>query len=123
MRMSMLEQGLPSGFFTRWRAVAAGLAIGGVAMVGFGVFARVERYMSEPKTAPACYGRQHVAGTKAMPSRGSRDRGGRSIDDRIANFDPDKITLALRVCTPQSHLQPVPRLWRSGFDACARNLS
>ena len=115
MRMSMLEQGLPSGFFTRWRAVATGLAVGGVAMIGFGVFARVERYMSEPKTAPACYGRQHLAGTKAIPSRGSRDGGGRSIDDRFPNFDPDKITLALRVCTPQSCPKDALKEFRSAM--------
>jgi len=100
--MSVLEQGLPAGFFTRWRAVAVGLAIGGVVIVGRDVYGRVERYTSEPKVAPACYGRQHVAGKQTILPRGAPDGNGPSIDKRLADFNVDHITLALRVCTPQS---------------------
>ncbi len=100
--MSVFEQGLPAGFFTRWRAVAVGLAIGGVVIVGRDVYTRVEKYTSEPKVAPACYGRQHVAGKRIISPRGSRAASGYLIDDRLSSIDTDKITLALRVCTPQS---------------------
>lgn len=100
--MSVIEQGLAAGFLTRWGAIAVGLAAAGVTMVGFDVFARFEKYRSEPSVAPACYGRPLVGGKQVISPRGSRDAAGYLIDDRSSSIDTDKITLALRVCTPQS---------------------
>ena len=111
--MSVFEQGLPAGFFTRWRAVATGLGIAGVVIVCIDISVRVERYTSEPKTAPACYGRQHVEGKQGIPSRGSRDNSGRSIDDRLPGIDADKVALAIRVCTPQSCPSAAVKAYRS----------
>lgn len=111
--MSLFEQGLPAGFFTRWRAVATGLAIAGVAIVCFDVYTRVNKFISEPKAAPACYGRQHVAGKQIIPPPGSRVNDGRSIDDRLSGIDTDKIALALRVCAPQSCPGSALREYRS----------
>jgi len=102
VRVSVFEEGLPASFFTRWRAVATGLAIAGVAIAGFDVFALVTKHVSEPKKAPACYGRQHVAGRQGIPPRGERDAQGHSVDDRLSGIDTDRITLALRICTTQS---------------------
>jgi hypothetical protein len=100
--MSLLQHGLPARFFTRWRAVATGLAIGGAALIASEIYLKAKYYVSEPKTAPACYGREHVAGKQIIPSRDLRDRNGHAIDDRHASFNADQVTLALRVCTPQS---------------------
>jgi hypothetical protein len=100
--MSLLEHGLPAHFFTRWRAVAAGLFIGGVGLIGSELYLKAKTYVTEPKTASACYGNEHVAGKQIIPARDLRDRNGRSIDDRHASFDADQVTLALRVCTAQS---------------------
>ena len=100
--MSVFEQGLPAGFFTRWSAVAAGLGIAGVVTIGFTIFAKVEYYTSEPKIAPACYGRTQVAGKQTIPPRGANDGNGPSVDKRQASFNIDQTTLGLRVCTPQS---------------------
>lgn len=113
MRMSVLEHGLPVGFFTRWRAVAAGLAIAGVIIICFDLYARMNKYISEPKAAPACYGRQHVAGKQVIPPLGTRDSHGHSIDDRLPGIDTDRIALALRVCTPQSCAGPASKEYRS----------
>jgi hypothetical protein len=100
--MSLLQHGLPASFFTRWRAVATGLAIGGALLLASEICMKAKYYVSEPKTAPACYGGEHAAGKQIIPERGWRDRSGRSIEDRHASFDADQVTLALRVCTPQS---------------------
>jgi len=113
--MSVLEQGLPAGFFTRWRAVASGLAIAGITMVGFSVWANVKYYTSEPRTAPACYGSPQVAGKQAIPPRGASDGKGPSVDDRLASFDIDKTTLALRVCTLQSCPSAALKEYRSAM--------
>jgi hypothetical protein len=100
--MSLMEHGLPANFFTRWRAVAAGLGIAGALLIASEIYLKAKYYVSEPKTAPACYGREHVAGKQIIPARGLRGRNGGSIDDRHASFDADQVTLALRVCTVQS---------------------
>lgn len=100
--MSLLEHGLPANFFTRWRAVAAGLGIAGAVLIVSEIYLKAKYYVSEPTTAPACYGREHIAGKQSIPSRGLRDRNGHSVDDRHASFDADRVTLALRVCTPKS---------------------
>lgn len=102
--MSLLEQGLPAGFFTRWRAVATGLCIGGAAIIGFSIYASIEKYVTEPTSAPACYGDALVAGKGIIPPRGARLRNGGSIDDRpaAATDQNEQLTLALRACTPQS---------------------
>jgi hypothetical protein len=100
--MSILENGLPAGFFTRWRAVATGLGIAGAVIVASNIYSTVNYYVSEPKTAPACYGTQQVAGKQVIPNRGTRDRNGHSVDDRLASLNVDQITLAQRICTAQS---------------------
>jgi hypothetical protein len=102
--MSLLERGLPASFFTRWRAVAAGLGIGGVALIGFSIYAAIEKYVSEPTTAPTCYGDGLVSGKGIIPPRGARLRNGGSIDERPAasTNENERLTSALRACTPQS---------------------
>jgi hypothetical protein len=100
--MSLLQDGLPANFFTRWRAVAAGLGIAGAVLIASEIYLEAKYYVSEPTTAPACYGREHVAGKQVIPSRDLRDRNGHAIDDRHVSFDADQVALALRVCTPQS---------------------
>ena len=100
--MSLLENGLPAGFFTRWRAVATGLGIAGAVIIVLNIYSTVSYYVSEPKTAPACYGTEQVAGKQVIPNRGARDRNGHSVDDRLASFNADQLTLAQRICTAQS---------------------
>lgn len=99
--MSLLQQGLPSSFFTRWSAVAAGLLIGILVIVAFHIHAKAKYYITEPKMAPACYGRDHVAGTLSIPGRGLRDKNGRPFEDRLASFNADDIAAAMHVCSPQ----------------------
>jgi hypothetical protein len=101
--MSLLEQGLPARFFTRWRAVATGLFIAGAFIVINEAYVKLRYYVSEPTGAPPCYGEpRNEPGTQMIPARGARDRNGRSIDDRPPTFDLDRLTLAQRVCTPSS---------------------
>jgi hypothetical protein len=113
--MSLLEHGLPANFFTRWRAVAAGLGIAGALLIASEIYLKAKYYVSEPQTAPACYGREHAAGKQIIPSRDLRDRNGRSIDDRHASFDADQVTLALRVCTTQSCPSEAWKAYRSAM--------
>jgi hypothetical protein len=96
--MSLLTQGLPPRFFTRWRAVAVGLFIAGAFIVGNEAYVKLKYYFSEA-TAPACYGTPQLARTRPIPARGVQDRHGHSIDDRLAAEDRDRLTLAQRVCT------------------------
>lgn len=100
--MSLLEQGLPAHFFTRRRAVVTGLAIGVVVVIGFSIESLAKYYLTEPKTAPACYGNVHVAGKQGIPQRGFRDYAGRSIDDRQSSHSPEKTAAAMRECAAQS---------------------
>jgi hypothetical protein len=101
--MSILEQGLPAHFFTRWRAVATGLFIAGAYIVINEAYAKLDYYVSEPTEAPPCYGEaRHDPGTEPIPARGARDSSGHSIDDRRPGFDIDRLTLAQRVCKPSS---------------------
>jgi hypothetical protein len=113
--MSLLEHGLPANFFTRWRAVATGLFIGGVALIASESYLKAKYYVTEPTAALACYGREHVAGKGVIPDPGWRDRNGRSIDDRRASFDADQVTLALRVCTSQSCPSAALKEYRSAM--------
>ena len=113
--MSVFEAGLPASFFTRWGAVAAGLVVAGITIAGFDMFARVNKHISEPKAAPVCYGRPHVAGKQGIPSRGERDAQGQSVDDRHIGINADKITLAMRVCTTQSCPRDAAREYRSAI--------
>jgi hypothetical protein len=99
--MSLLQQGLPAHFFTRGRAIVAGFAIGGALLIASEIYMKARYYVSEPKTAPACYGSEHVAGNNILPSRDLRDRN-RSIDDRPASSDPAQLAVAARNCTAQS---------------------
>jgi hypothetical protein len=113
--MSLLEHGLPASFFTRWRAVAVGLFVGGVVLIGNEIYIKVKTYVTEPTTAPACYGNEHIAGKQTLPAYGLRDRYGHSVDDRQASFNPDQVTLALRVCTPQSCPSQAWKAYRSAM--------
>jgi len=114
--MSLLEQGLPASFFSRWRAVWTGLAIGIAAIIGFNIITVVKYYATEPTTAPVCYGNAHVPGTRPIPVRGLRDRGGHSIDDRLASsLDPEKMDAAMRACTVQSCPRAAWKAYRSAI--------
>jgi hypothetical protein len=115
--MSLFEHGLPASFFTRGRAVAAGLGIGGAAIIALSIYAAIEKYVSEPATAPACYGDGLVAGKGIIPPRGTRLRNGGSIDERPAasTGETDRLTLALRACTPQSCPKPAWQEYRSAL--------
>jgi hypothetical protein len=115
--MSILEHGLPASFFTRWRAVATGLGIGGAGLIALSVYASIEKYVSEPTTAPACYGDGLVAGKGIISPRGARLRGGYSLDERPAasTGEADRLTLALRVCTPQSCPKQAWKEYRSAL--------
>ena len=85
--MSLLEHGLPASFFTRWRAVATGLFIGGLAIIALNIYAKIKNHTSEPTTAPACYGDGVSPGKNILPPRGERLRNGGSYDDRPDNMD------------------------------------
>lgn len=115
--MSLLEQGLPAHFFTRWRAVATGLGIAGAVIIATSVYSTMNYYSSEPKTAPACYGRALNPGKEIIPSRDVRDRGGHSVDDRHQSLleITDKLTLAMRVCTAQSCPADAFKAYRSAM--------
>jgi hypothetical protein len=101
--MSLFQNGLPASFFGRGRAVIAGVAIAGAAIIFFNVYAKAKYYFSEPATAPVCYGDELVAGTKTIPLSG-RYPTERAIEERPAAADNviDRLTLALRICTEQS---------------------
>jgi hypothetical protein len=115
--VSLLEQGLPASFFTRWRAVAMGLGIGGAAIIGFSFYASIEKYVTEATTAPACYGDGLVAGKGIIPPRGARLRNGGSIDERPAasTDENERLTLALRACTAQSCPKQAWQAYRSAL--------
>ena len=105
--MSLLEQGLPSSFFTRWRAVATGLGIGGAVIIALTIYAKIKYYTSEPATAPACYGDGVTPGKAILPPRGERLRNGGSWDERPDSTESrrdrsERLALASRACTPQS---------------------
>jgi hypothetical protein len=107
MQMSLLEHGLPASFFTRWRAVATGLFIGGAAIIALSIYAKIKYYTSESTTAPACYGDGVRPGKNILPPRGDRLRNGGSYDERpdstaASRAQNERLTLALRACTPQS---------------------
>ena len=79
--MSLIENGLPASFFTRWRAVATGLFIAGAFIVGSQTYAKLSYYLGEPSSAPPCYGElRHEAGTQMIPPRGAQDRSGRNSE-------------------------------------------
>lgn len=113
--MSLLQQGLPASFFTRWSAVAAGLLIGALGLVGLNAYAAVKRYVTEPKIAPACYGKNHVAGTLSIPGRGLLDRHGLPFEDREASVKANDILAALSACTPQSCPRDERKKYRSAM--------
>ena len=118
--MSVLEHGLPPSFFTRWRAVATGLFIGGAAIIALSIYGSIEKYASEPTTAPACYGDGVRAGKEIIPPRGDRLRNGGSFDDRPDRMDSrtsqnERLTLALRACTPQSCPKQEWKAYRSAL--------
>jgi hypothetical protein len=116
--MSLLRDGLPPSFFTRWRAVATGMFIAGAVILAREAYAKFNYYVSEPGQAPPCYGAdeaRHDAGTQTIPPRGARDRRGRSIDDRPFGFDIDRLTLAQRVCTAASCGREESRAYRSAL--------
>ena len=114
--MSLLEHGLPASFFSRWRAVAAGLFIAGAFILVSEAYAKLRYYLGEPTAAPACYGEaRHPAGTQTIPARGAHDRSGHSIDDRVPGFDLDRLTLAQRVCTPSACVREEWKAYRSAM--------
>ena len=118
--MSVLEHGLPASFFTRWRAVATGLFIGGAAIIALSIYGSIEKYASEPTTAPACYGDGVRPGKEIIPPRGDRLRNGGSFDDRPDRMDSrtsqnEQLTLALRACTPQSCPKQAWKAYRSAL--------
>jgi hypothetical protein len=101
--MSIFEQGLPAKFFTRWRAVAAGLFAAGTFIVSNEVYSTFCKHLSEPAAAPLCYGEaRHKAGTQPIPAAGARDRNGHAIDDTPPSLDRDRLTLAHQVCAPSA---------------------
>jgi hypothetical protein len=118
--MSILEHGLPSSFFTRWRAVATGLGIGGAGIIALSIYAGIEKYVSEPKTAPACYGDGVRPGKGIIPPRGDRLRNGGSFDERpdstaASRSENERLTLALRACTAQSCPKQAWKAYRSAL--------
>jgi hypothetical protein len=120
MQMSVLEHGLPASFFTRWRAVATGLFIGGAAFIALSIYAKIKYYTSEPTTAPACYGDGVRPGKEILPPRGDRLRNGGSFDERPDSIDArrsqnERLTLALRACTLQSCPKQAWKTYRSAL--------
>lgn len=113
--MSLLTEGLPPRFFTRWRAVATGLFIAGAFIVGNEAYAKLKYYLSEPITAPPCYGNAHAVRTQPIPGRGVQDRNSHSIDDRLRGDDRDRLTLAQRLCTTSACRREEWRAYRSAI--------
>jgi hypothetical protein len=97
--MSLFQRGLPASFFGRGRAVIAGVAIAGAAIIFFNVYAKAKYYFSEPAVAPVCYGDELVAGNKSVPAYAEP-----AIDERpAANTNAiDRLASASSVCTALS---------------------
>ena len=113
--MSVLERGLPSGFFTRGRAIATGLGVALVVILGFNIYAVVKYYFFEPKTAPACYGTQQVAGKQIIAPSGTGEGRTRAVNDRRPGIDTAKIISAMAVCTAQSCPKTAWKEYRSAM--------
>lgn len=100
--MSILEQGLPARFFSRRRAVLAGLGIAGAFIIATHLYAKARQHLSEPRKAPICYGDILTAGQDHVPSFGSIEA--KAVDERPAasSKQTEQLSRAMEACSTQS---------------------
>jgi hypothetical protein len=113
--MSLLEQGLPAQFFTRRRAVLAGLGIAGAFIIGSSAYSKMHQYFSEPRRAPICYGDKLVAGRDPIPAFGSSDA--KVIEERPAASTnaSERLARAMQACSARSCSREDWKAYRSAI--------
>ena len=116
--MSIVSEGLPSHFFTRGRATAAGLAIGVLFVCGWWGYGAIVNSVTEPTQAPACYwpDEAYVPRNETMPLTGALDRNGVPNNRRrMGKSDIDKVLAAERACKPGACTPDAMKAYRSAF--------
>jgi hypothetical protein len=111
--MSILTDGFSPSSFARKNAVLAGVVVGLVALVGNELYGKAIYYVSEPKSAPLCYGQPIAEGRKMIPGD-LRDPDGQSIDRR-GDDKLQRLHDAMSACTTQSCPREAANAYRSAL--------
>jgi hypothetical protein len=116
--MSIVRDGLPERFFSRGRAIATGVGIGALVVLGGWATASLKNRLTEPTTAPACYGAEeaYMPGQQAMPLIGAPDHNGIPNNRRRdGEFVVASLEAAERACRPAACTADAAKKYQSAF--------